>query len=128
MRKQPVMKSLSLGLVSAFFISASVLSGCREQKSLTTTNCPEATQFVRDATDLEGTVYYDSAQDRYGIQVATSMDSADMGLACNLPKAYQKEQLKVRFSGKYYAYSKTVNAPAGYRHYYLTVNSISNRN
>ncbi len=55
------------------------------------------------------------------------MDSADMGLTCNLPKAYQKAQLKVRFNGKYYAYDKPVNAPAGYRHYYLTLNSVEQR-
>lgn len=118
------MKLLSLGLLGALFVSTSVLSGCREQKALTVMRCPEATQFVRDASGLEGTVYYDSAQDRYGIQVATSMDSADMGLTCNLPKSYQKAQLKVRFSGKYYTYGKPVNAPAGYRHYYLTLDSI----
>lgn len=121
------MKLLSLGLVGALFVSTSVLSSCREQKALTATACPEAIQFVKDASNLEGTVYYDSAQDRYGIQVATSMDSADMGLTCNLPKSYQKAQLKVRFSGKYYAYDKPVNAPAGYRHYYLTLNSVEQR-
>lgn len=121
------MKLLSLGLMGALLVGSSLLAGCRQQQSLTATNCPEATQFVRDANDLEGTVYYDSAQDRYGIQVATSMDSADIGLTCNLPKSYQKAQLKVRFSGKYYTYSQPVNAPAGYRHYYLTLDSIHQR-
>ncbi|GAB3742421.1 hypothetical protein [Spirosoma lituiforme] len=121
------MKLLSLGLMGVLFVSTSVLSGCREQKTLTTNKCPEASEFVRQANDLEGTVYYDSDQDRYGIQVATSMDSADMGLTCNLPKSYQKAQCKVRFSGQYYAYAKPVNAPAGYKHYYLTLDSIQQR-
>lgn len=119
------MQSVSLDLVGALLVSMSLLSSCREQKALTATNCPEATRFVKDAADLGGTVYYDSAQNRYGIQVATSMDSADMGLTCNLPKAYQKAQLKVRFSGQYYADARPVNAPVGYQHYYLTIDSIS---
>ena len=109
----------------AFLSVTFCLSACHKQEAIPLKNCPNAGDFVRQANNLIGTVFYDSTQGRYGIQVATSFDSADMGYTCNLPADYQKELLKVRFSGSFYAYDKPVKAPAGYRVYYLTLESIT---
>jgi hypothetical protein len=99
--------------------------GCEGQEAVPIASCSNAGVFVRQAKKIDGTVFYNSSLGSYGIQVATSFDSADMGFACNLPTEYQKELLKVRFSGSYHAYDKPINGAAGYRFYYLTVESIS---
>lgn len=98
--------------------------GCERQEAIPVVSCSNAVTFVRKAKKVEGTVFYNSSMGSYGIQVATSFDSADMGFTCNLPVEYQKDLLKVRFSGSYYQYDEPINGAAGYRFYYLTVESI----
>lgn len=98
---------------------------CERQEAVPVASCSNAGAFVRKDKKIDGTVFYNSTLGSYGIQVATSFDSADMGFTCNLPVEYQKELLKVRFSGSYYEYDKPIKGPAGYRFYYLTVESIA---
>ncbi|RAJ90840.1 hypothetical protein LX87_05469 [Larkinella arboricola] len=99
------------------------LVGCQKKERVDP--CPQAGAFVRELKEAVGTVYYDSTAATYGIQVATSMDSADMGLTCNLPVDYQKPMTQVRFTGRYYEREKRITGPVGYRFYYLTVSSIA---
>lgn len=101
---------------------------CKQQKVgevVPMDSCSEMGPFVREAKDIDGTVLYDSTRRSYVIRVANAFDSADIGFTCNLPTEYKKESLKVRFSGSYYEYSKSVFGPVGYRYYYLTIESIS---
>lgn len=112
-----------------FFLTGLYLTGCAKlqtQEPASVQPCPNSGAFVRELKQVVGTVYYDATKASYGIQVATSMDSADMGLTCNLPAEYQKSMTKVRFSGRYYERDKPPFGPAGYRYYYLTVSSVSN--
>lgn len=75
--------------------------------------CPNAGTFVRRVQQQVGTVYYDRTRNGYGIQVATSMDSADMGFSCNLPATYQQELTRVRFTGSYYTDGQRLSGPLG---------------
>ncbi|MBO0953097.1 hypothetical protein [Fibrella forsythiae] len=112
------MKSVLLLSLGILLLS----DGCKQDLAPA---CPNAGALAGQATQLLGTVYYDRARGSYGIQVATSMDSADMGLTCNLPAEYQKELTKVRFSGTYYADEQSTGGPVGYRYYYLSISSIA---
>ncbi len=118
------MKSLFLLLGLSIMLWA-CLSACQQQKTIPAPPCPNAGAFVKQATNLSGLVYYDSTRKSYGIQVPTSMDSADMGYTCSLPTDYQKKQLLVHFTGSYYEYDKPVPVPVGYKVYYLSLNYIS---
>lgn len=119
------MKNGLLKVVSVF-ACVSLADGCKHEVD-PAPPCPNAGAFVRREEQILGTVYYDRSRGSYGVQVATSMDSADMGLSCNLPSKYQKELTKVRFTGSYYEYDKSVTGPVGYRYYYLTIESISSQ-
>ncbi|MVM37926.1 hypothetical protein GO730_10500 [Spirosoma sp. HMF3257] len=113
-------------LICSLFVAITIyVSACEQEKVVLSVPCPNAGTFVKQANKLTGTVYYDSTKKSYGIQVATSFDSADMGYTCNLPTEFQKEQLKVRFTGSYYMYDKPINGPAGYKFYYLSLESVS---
>ena len=59
------------------------------------------------------------------ILVPNSMDSHDVGFVCSLDKQFQGQGIRVKFSGRYYMYSKTLERFAGDRFYSLTLESIS---
>jgi hypothetical protein len=113
--------------VGLLFLFGTLLSSCKKKElDIPLTDlCATTNPFVKEVKQAVGTVYYDSTQGRYGIQVPTSMDSADMGLACNVPAAYQRVMKKVRFSGRYYERSTSQTGPVGYNYYELIVTSIA---
>ncbi|RYE22419.1 MAG: hypothetical protein EOP45_08245 [Sphingobacteriaceae bacterium] len=113
--------------IGLLFLFGTLSSSCEKKEIEVPLSdiCATTNPFVKEVKHEVGTVYYDSTQARYGIQVPTSMDSADMGLACNLPTDYQQSMKKVRFSGRYYERTAPQTGPVGYKHYELIVTSIS---
>ncbi|GAB3800088.1 hypothetical protein GCM10028819_24690 [Spirosoma humi] len=86
--------------------------------------CDKAGALVKQVKNVSGVVYYDSTQSSYYIQVPNSFDSHDLGYTCNLATEYQKNGLKVKFSGTYYQSDKQVGFFAGDKNYYLSLMAI----
>lgn len=99
-----------------------LLSGCEKDIPA---DCSEGGQFVKRVANVSGRVYYDSTETKYMILVPNSMDSHDVGFVCSLDTRFQKVGQEVKFSGRYYAYSKTLLRFAGDRFYSLSVDTIS---
>jgi hypothetical protein len=90
-------------------------------------DCPDAGAFAKRVENVNGRIYYDSTETKYLILVPNSMDSHDVGFVCVLDTKFQQEGLPVKFSGRYYAYSKTLQRFAGDRFYSLSIEAISLR-
>ncbi|WP_146011033.1 hypothetical protein [Siphonobacter sp. BAB-5405] len=59
------------------------------------------------------------------LEFLTTIDSEDVGYVCNLPDAFKKEGLNVRFSGEYRAYDQVPKTMlGGQTFYYLKVSQM----
>ena len=115
------MKRFNFLLLFWVFIS---LSGCEKGVPMSA-DCADGGAFIKRVDDGNGRVYYDSTETKYMILVPNSIDSHDVGFVCSLNPEFQKEGLLVKFSGRYYAYSKTLERFAGDKFYSLSIEAIS---
>ena len=113
------MRSVVLPFVGLLLL----LNACGKKDTLSP-GCANAGALVKQVKNQSGVVYHDSTQSRYFIRVPNSFDSYDLGYTCNLAAEYQKNGLKVRFSGLYYRNDNYPGFLAGDKSYYLTLTSV----
>ncbi|AMJ65811.1 hypothetical protein AXW84_10505 [Hymenobacter sp. PAMC 26628] len=108
-------------------------SGCKKDQDAQGPygTCAPQTQSVKSATDVEGTVQFDTAVQQYVIYRAVpgTYDSMDIGVVCStLPADLQVANAPVRFSGTYRDYGNAPQAgPAGRTYYYLELTKVTAR-
>lgn len=99
------------------------IGSCKTDEALSPL-CANAGTLVKQVKNVSGVVYYDSIQKSYFIRVPNSFDSHDLGYTYNLATEYQKNGLKVNFSGAYYQSDKQLGFVACDKNYYLNLISI----
>lgn len=111
--------------ISFLFLFWTLVSGSGCEKDIRA-DCADGGEFVKRVDNAIGTVYYNQTETKYAIRVANSMDSHDVGYVCSLDTTFQKAGLRVKFSGRYYNYYKTLPVfLAGDRNYSLSMETIS---
>jgi len=112
-------------------VSMIVMGSCEKDQSDVDIQSCNLSNLVKDVSDLEGTVWFNSSTNSYAIYVSIpgSYDSQDVGIVCNLPEKYQVDGLKIVFNGKYFIYEKDVLlTPSGQTYYYLELSNIRSKN
>lgn len=121
-------KNSSLVCLLAFAILpfSCTRSGITPIESQTSTQCPDAGPFVKEVVSAEGIVWFNPFIKQYQISVSTgTLNTQDICFVCDLPEEFEKEGLRVTFTGEYYTFKGEVPQVIGASYYYLTVKRIT---
>lgn len=126
------MKNIKLYVI---YGAMSFLAGCEVQNDtsserLSSDECPH-TEVVNNIANKKGRILLDTTANVYKLYsgIDGSYDSQDVGVICNLPKQFQKDDIEVLFSGTYYKYDGQIKKKLpGQKFYYLELTQIKSLN
>lgn len=112
----------------AISIALTVVVGCESDITSEHYNAVcNLAEIVKKVADQKGMIMLDSTSNVFKMfsGINGSYDLQDVGVICNLPEQFKKNDIEVIFSGAYYKYDGEVkNKIPGQRFYYLELNHI----
>ena len=97
-------------------LSLMSMAGCVDSPSTdplveTPPPCNLNEEFVRDVSEEQGRIHFDSTNNRYSVIVVKegTYDSMDVGIICNMTDELKTPGIKITFNGRYYKYSKKID-------------------
>ena len=121
-----LMKCWSDFISSCILLSSAI--GCSENLTFENNAGCSGKEYVKEARNIEGFIYFDDEQKKYAISshLPGTYDAIDVGFICAMPDSLKTDGLKVKFDGRYYQFDQDIKpAWAGVTYYYLSLDKVS---
>ncbi len=119
-------KQTATVLLSCILLSSAI--GCSENLTFENNAGCSGKEYVKEARNIEGFIYFDDEQKKYAISshLPGTYDAIDVGFICAMPDSLKTDGLKVKFDGRYYQFDQDIKpAWAGVTYYYLSLDKVS---